>query len=221
MNILFLGNSYTFYNDLPGIFQKLADKNSKNIMVFSVTCGGHKLYEFVHNPDKYTQQIDEYINKLKFDTCIIQENSLYPIIEYNLFINGLKSLTDKLKGSVERFVLYETWGRKEGSPNLNELKMTNKEMTYALAYSYKKASQIVNANVSHVGLNFYDVYTNHKEIELYNPDLTHPSYKGTCLAALTHYKTLFGDFPENTEDLSLSEYELAVFKNTVLKGLTV
>ncbi len=217
MNVLFIGNSYTYYNNMPEIFENLANINDKNVRVFSVTCGGHKLYEYIQNNDEYTKQIDELIKNFKFDICILQENSLLPITDYNMFISGLKQLTDKLKDCVDNFILYQTWGRKEGSKTLTEYSLTNKQMTFELASAYKKASDIINAMVSCVGINFYNVYTRHDEIELYDKDLTHPSYKGSCLAALTHYKTIFGDLPKNTDILSLTDDELRIFKNTVLK----
>ena len=47
MKILFIGNSYTYYNHMPEIFERLARENGKEVQVFSVTCGGHKLYEYV------------------------------------------------------------------------------------------------------------------------------------------------------------------------------
>jgi hypothetical protein len=46
------------------------------------------------------------------------------------------------------------------------------------------------------------------ETELYDKDGSHPSYMGSCLAALTHYCTVFGTFPENTASLQLSEPEI-------------
>jgi len=116
----------------------------------------------------------------------------------------------------ENFLLYETWGRKAGNKMLEELGLTNESMTFALYEAYKKMGEKLNVPVSHVGLNFYDIYCNHPEIDLYNPDLTHPSYEGTCLGALTHYHSIFGEFPENTASLKLGDEVISVFKNTVL-----
>lgn len=221
MKILFVGNSYTYFNDLPQIFENIAKDNGKDVSALSVTCGGRKLYEYVHKDDEFTQKLDEIIKEHKFDICFLQENSTVPIRENDLFVSGAKELMGKIKPSADKFIMYETWGRKEGSEMLEELNMTNKEMTYELANEYKKVAEMINADVSYVGLNFYDVYTGNDEIDLYDPDLSHPSYEGSCLAALTHYYKVFGDFPENTKSLTLSEDVIAVFKNTVLKKLSV
>ena len=49
--------------------------------------------------------------------------------------------------------------------------------------------------LSPVGSAFYDVYTNHPEIELYNEDKSHPSLAGSYLAALCHYAAVWGKSP--------------------------
>ena len=219
-NILFIGNSYTYYNEMPDILEKLAKENGKDVRVFSVTCGGHKLWEYAHGDDEYTAKIDELIRNYRFDICFLQEQSLLPITDNDLFIRGVSDLIEKLKPVTETFILYETWARKKGCPMLEELGITYTEMTYNLSKAYCDISERTDALVSHVGLNFYDVCSKDLTIELYNEDMSHPSFAGSCLAALTHYCTIFGCYPENTNFLSLTETENEVFKNTVIKNMT-
>lgn len=215
MNILFIGNSYTYFNDMPMLFKALSEENSKAVNVYSVTHGGHKLYEYARGDDEYTKKIAELLKEYSFDICFLQEQSVLPIKDYELFEAGLTELKEKLSGSVKKFILYQTWGRAEGNAMLEELGMTNKEMTEALVSAYDKAAKKLNAEVSPVGESFYAVYSGANDINLYNDDLTHSSYKGSCLAALVHYKTVFGSFPENTDSLELMEEELLVFKKVL------
>ena len=221
MNVLFIGNSYTYCNDMPKIFEALARENKKDVHVFSITCSGRKLFEYANDDDEYTKQIDELMTAHCFDVCFIQEQSLLPVTDYDLFIKGLLWLVNKLKPVVGKFVLYETWGRKNGSPELETLATTNKDMTYRLANAYYNASQVINAQVSYAGLNFYDIYSQKSEPELYHKDMSHPSYTGSCLVALTHYYTVFGSYPENTASVSLTDSEKEILKNTVIKNLSV
>lgn len=144
-----------------------------------------------------------------------------PVTNYDLFVQGLTGLVDKLKHAVGKFILYETWGRKSGCPDLEKLATTNKDMTLKLAVAYYNASQVLKTQVSYVGLNFYDVYSQKTGIELYCEDMTHPSYAGSCLAALTHYYTVFGSYPENTTSISLTDTEKEIFKNTIKKNLSI
>lgn len=46
MKILFIGNSYTYFYDMPKLFEGLARANGKNVQVYSVTEGVRKLYSF-------------------------------------------------------------------------------------------------------------------------------------------------------------------------------
>ena len=40
MNILFIGNSYTYFSDLPVLFSSLCAANGHKVRVDSVICGG-------------------------------------------------------------------------------------------------------------------------------------------------------------------------------------
>ena len=40
MNILFIGNSYTYFSDLHDLFSSLCAANGQDVRVDSVTCGG-------------------------------------------------------------------------------------------------------------------------------------------------------------------------------------
>jgi hypothetical protein len=65
--------------------------------------------------------------------------------------------------------------------------------------------------VAHAGLAFYEIYTSESSIDLYNPDLSHPSYAGSYLAAAALYTKIFGKAPEASifcGDLILAEAEI-------------
>ena len=53
MNILFIGNSYTYYNDMPNILEALAKENGKDLSADAVTKGGRKLYANLDAEDEY------------------------------------------------------------------------------------------------------------------------------------------------------------------------
>ncbi len=212
MNILMIGNSYTYYNDMPRILQTLCDQNQKHVHVYSVTKGGRTLHENLDPTDETTRQLHKLLSETKMDVCFLQEHSTLPLLQYALFEHGAKGLCRELDSFVSRFILYETWGRKTGHSFLEKSGLTNQTMTKELTDAYARLAKELSLTVSHVGTHFREVYTRYTEIELYDPDLTHPSYPGSCLAALTHYQTLFGEFPENTQGLSLTSTELDAFR---------
>lgn len=190
MKILFIGNSYTYFNDLPALFGALAKENGRDAAVSSVTCGGRQLWENTEKEDEYAARIRELAEK-PWDAVFLQEHSLGPLLDYPLFAHGVKQLTALLEA--DRFILYQTWGRKTGSPTLKERGWTNRGMTEGLSKAYRRLGRELGLSVSPVGDAFYAVGQTHPEIDLYDQDLTHPSRAGSCLAALVHYRTLFGE----------------------------
>lgn len=224
MNILFIGNSYTYYNDMPTLFEKLAIANHKEVKVYAITAGGYKLYQYTDPADAHAIELENLIIQVcqsteaqRFDICFLQENSLYPLTQNDIFMDGLDKLHRRLKPFTDSFFLYETWGRKNGSPTLEEYHWTCEGMSASLTEAYRKAAGHFHMQVSCVGQHFLAIYQKHPEIELYHTDLTHPSYLGSCLAALTHYQTVFGNFPEDTSVLELPEEIISVFQKTMEK----
>ena len=63
-------------------------------------------------------------------------------------------------------------------------------MTWRLAAAYTAIGEELDINVAYAGLAMFDVYTQ-GGIELYNEDLTHPSYAGSYLAAMTIFAEIF------------------------------
>lgn len=214
MNILFIGNSYTYYNDLPALFESLANENEKNIHADSVTFGGARLHQFVEE-NEYAEELNRLFANNIYEICVLQEQSILPVVNYGMFLDGVKKLNMKVGNMLTKFTLYETWGRKIGSATLEEYGWTNESMTKLLAEAYGNAAKEIGAEVAHVGLNFYKVYSTHPEIELYNEDKTHPSYKGSCLAALTLYKKIFSEMPGKTASLDIGDEEKRIFYEAI------
>lgn len=209
MKILFIGNSYTYYNDMPTLFSRLCGCNGKQAQVFSVTKGGRRLHENLEPADETTRQLEAVVAQNKMDVCVLQEHSTLPLLDFQRFSANVTGLMKKL-GSA-RYVLYQTWGRKTGSAFLEEQKLSTRTMALRLQDAYARVAEAAGADCAPVGLCFLQVSENHPEIELYDPDLTHPSYEGSCLAALVHYRTIFDEMPKVLSCFALPEDTKAVF----------
>ena len=71
MNILFIGNSYTYYNDMPAIFQTLARDNGKDVTATAVTKGGRMLVAYKNPYDATTEKLVAALQQ-HYDICILQ-----------------------------------------------------------------------------------------------------------------------------------------------------
>ncbi len=225
MNILFIGNSYTYFSDLPALFANLCRANGQDVRVDSVTCGGRKLYENLNefcsdlNPhDDYAKKIAELLDEVEYDVLFLQEHSCHPLLNPQLFLAGVVGLSTVI--GAWRTVLYATWGRADGSDTLSHFGWTRESMTEGLYDAYCQAAQIAHAEVSPVGLCFAAIVDKYPEIDLYDPDKSHPSYAGSCVAALSHYKTVFGEMPSDLSALKLDS-EVAAKLAGIVDGIVI
>lgn len=208
MKVLFIGNSYTYYHDLPALVGGLARENGKTLSRDAILCGGRKLFEYLDIPDDYTDMVKEAAEK-HYDAVFLQEQSYLPLADPARFMDGVARLK-ALFTRTDRFILYQTWGRQEGSPLLKEKGWTSEGMTEGLRAAYRKAAETYGMTCSPVGTDFLKVQKAHPEAGLYACDGSHPSYLGSCLAAVTHYRALFGEKPAHILSLGLSEKDRKV-----------
>ena len=198
LRVLFIGNSYTYYNEVWTMFEGIARADGRAVITDHVTKGGWTLEKMASLDDEYGKQVQEKLTdpEAHYDVVFLQEQSLLPAIAPELFFAAVRRLCQKVREEKGAdVVLYQTWGRKTGSPQLEENNLTNESMTKLLAKSYGAAADECETALSPVGTAFYDVYTHHPEIELYNPDRSHPSAIGTYLAALCHFATVYQKTP--------------------------
>lgn len=208
MKVLFIGNSYTFYNDLPAIFCTLARDSGMDVQVDSVTRGGWFLHKYLDVENEHSAKLRALVAENHYDLCVLQEQSLAPAIGYDIFRDGATRLKAYLAPAVDRFILYATWGRKEGHAALEQHNLTTESMMEALEEAYCRLGSEIGAAVAPVGRNFARIREKMPELELYDRDLTHPSYAGSCVAALTLYRRIFGMLPADVSSLQLSKREL-------------
>jgi len=192
--ILFIGNSYTYYNTMPeNIFANIAKSAGYTVTVMSITEGGHYLKEHANPNDTQGALVESRLENTKWDYVVLQEQSTCAIDDPASFYSGVRKLVEKIKANGATTILYETWGRKKGHEYLSEKLMTNEVMTWKLAAGYEAIGKELGIDVAYAGLAFRDVYSKHSDtIELYHNDKTHPSALGSHLAALTLFAEIFG-----------------------------
>ena len=201
MKILMLGNSYTYFFDMPRILQGLFDVNGVDARVNSITAGGRELTQNLDEKDALHAQIVQACAENTYDVLVLQEQSSKAMEYYREFLHGVSGCISLV--SPARTVLYATWGRKEGCDLLDHFGWTTQTMTEGLAASYDAAARKCGATCAHVGKCFAAIRAKGIDAELYDPDLSHPSYAGSCVAAMALYKSIVGNVPANLSSLTL------------------
>lgn len=178
-HILFIGNSYTYYHNMPETyFKKAAEEAGYHATVTAVTKGGAYLHQYADPKHEQGKRLRQVIGGKKYDIVVIQDQSLNPIKNENDFLDGVRDM--KALIDAEHFVLYATWGRNIGSPTLEELALTREEMTEKLSMAYNKAAKRHDMRVAEVGKAFLHY---EPRDDLYDEDRSHPSALGSKVAA--------------------------------------
>ena len=203
LRVLFLGNSYTYYNSLPDTVMALANSTpGRKIEAKSVTRGGATLADLW----SLTNAL-ETLRGGNWDVVVLQEQSTLGIsyVDGKWGVNepsGLYRWARFWNAEIQRknakTVFYLTWGRK-----------AYPEFQTYLNYGYSEIAHELNAGLAPAGLAWKRIRETVPGLELFDADGTHPSPTGTYLSACVFLETLVSRTCEgatrNVPGLSLDE----------------
>ncbi len=190
--ILFIGNSYTYVNDLPGTLASLARSGGHAVQTDSLATGGATLAD--HLADAATAP---ELDSLKWDFVVLQEQSEVPSIEasrqYTMY-PAVRTLVDMIRRRAETPILFMTWAHRDGLPDNG---MPDYEsMQQSIDRGYLAIAAELLAPVAPVGIAWFVVRRQDPDIGLWQDDGSHPSTAGTYLAACVFYAAVFRQSPE-------------------------
>lgn len=191
LKVLFIGNSYTAANDLPGTFAQIATAMGDQVTVDSKSNGGFTFQ--MHSQDPITYQ---KINAQAWDYVVIQGQSQEPSFPFGQVNTQSIPYAMQLADSVDanhpcaQVNYFMTWGRENGDPQWDSINTFHK-MNARLRDAYLRIADSSNASVSPVGVAWRHLRETQPSIQLYAGDGSHPSVAGTYLAASVFYVSLF------------------------------
>ncbi len=220
-SVLFIGNSYTYCNDMPEvIFKSICDAAGYNVKVDSVTRGGYYLFQFASSTDEYGNIVKDKLSANKYDFIVLQEQSGNPAHNPSSFFDGARALVRKIERYTDaQIVFYETWGYKTGYHLLPTHGGDTATMEMKNRAAYTAIAKSLGADVALVGVAFKDVFEN-SDIEIYDTDLSHPSKNGSVLAACTIFSTIFKyDIRDLTFNSGISRSALSTIKDAAYRAV--
>ena len=185
MNVLMLGNSFTFYNDMPNILSMMLNEK-----VESITRGGAYLYQFLDSADELNVKLLEALAQKKWDYIILQEQSNTPALKRDIFQNSVNELCKLIRQNGAKPLLYATWAYRDGTEKLASTGLTFIEMDQALYASYHDAAEANGTLIADVGKAFCAI---RPFADPYFRDDYHPSWSGSVVAALTIANVILRD----------------------------
>jgi hypothetical protein len=174
MRILFIGNSYTNANDLPGMMIGMMATKGIKLETRSVIPGGCTLEKHWKG-----EEARKAIGDGPWDYVVIQEQSQMPAVNPAGTLKYAALLADAVRQANSQPVFYLTWARKD-----------KPEMQAALTATYIKAGTDAKSLVAPAGIAWQDAMTADPKLVLHSADGSHPNVQGTYLTACVFYATL-------------------------------
>ena len=182
--ILFLGNSYTFFNRMPAMVKAMADTKGLRPDVHMHAAPAASLQS--HWNDRRARSNME---GTAWDFVILQDQSATPVRAPERTMEFGEKWCSLVRAAKGTPILMLTWGKRgaSGTPDPQEQK--------ALLETYLKLARREKAALAPVGIAWENCLKRHPGIQLYQPDGRHPTEEGSYLTACVIYFTLFGKSP--------------------------
>ncbi len=196
MRILFIGNSFTARNNLPGLLAQLAASRGQPLEYQLIQAGGASLR--MHWNKGEAQQA---IERTRYDYVVLQEQSTLPIKNPQRFHENVRLFDQAIKDSGAQTALYLTWAR-QNAP----------ETQAAITDAYTAIGEELGAKVIPAGVAWQNFIIGHRAPALHDKDQSHPTLAGSYLAACVYFAVLFGENPmgiaSDLKGLTQAEAEL-------------
>lgn len=178
LRVLFVGNSLTEFNDLPGMLDSLLRAGgAEDLTIASIARPSYGL------EDHWSQQVTHDAIAEGWDVVVLQQGPSATegrpsLLEYSeIFADAIREA-----GGIP--ALYMVWPAEARSFDFP-----------AVSDSYSDAADRANGLLFPAGEAWLEAWQTDPDVELYGPDRFHPSPLGTYAAALVMYEQLSGRDP--------------------------
>lgn len=178
-SVLFVGNSYTYFWNMPQVLQAMGESQGVSIIARQSTASGISLHR--HWDDDRKLKTRERITESKWDYVVLQNHSKSTIDSLTAFKEYGNKFISLIKVSGAKPLLYMTWAREH-----------NPTMQAAITKGYLDLGKETDSKVVPVGLIWKKALESKPELKLFMGDGSHPSPIGTYLIALCFYKAITG-----------------------------
>jgi hypothetical protein len=174
VTILFIGNSFTQRNDLPGLMAAMAAEREVSIQKELISAGGASL-RMHWNSGRAAQAIATR----RYDYVVLQEQSTLPVKNARRMAENIQLFHEVIKQAGSKTVLYMTWTRQH-SPELQKV----------ITDAYNSVGKKIGAIMVPVGSAWARFIAEHNRPLLYDHDQSHPSLAGSYFAACVFLASL-------------------------------
>ena len=188
LSILFIGNSHTYYNDMPHLVKLRAEEEGYPCRVTMLAHPNWFLSQHAEEPEARFN-----ILYGKYDYVVLQEHA-HPFGPEKEFLDAAVALNKMIREAGSTPILYECWAKKdepELQDHMNEV--------------YRHVAEEIGALVAPAGENWWSCQRSRPDLEMYDEDGAHASRAGSDFAAQHIWETILDDMhrkeKENSESL--------------------
>ena len=207
MKVLFVGNSHTYYNDMPKMVAELAAAAGMERPLHPVmeAPGGAGFAEHLANG-----RVQAHLSRDRWDYVVLQDQQQRPSFTFNRervdkwFYIPARTLDVMIRTAGAKTILFMTWARQPGDPGSIEGDTYDK-MQARVRDAYTTLAQEIDATVATVGLAWQSAYHERPSLPLWMHDGSHAQRAGSYLAACVLFATIYEQSPlSNTYTAGLS-----------------
>jgi hypothetical protein len=201
VKVLFIGNSYTFGNDLPTLIAQIAEAAGEpaRLDATMIAVGGATLKDHWN-----TAATRAAVQQGQWDYVVLQEQSQLPIVDPAEMHRYVRLFDQEIRRAGAKTVLFLTWARQDAPASQQ-----------SLTDAYMRIGRELRATVAPVGPAWQRARVARPSLELYEPDQSHPSLAGSYLAACVFYATIYHKSPAgvaNTAGSALPDADAAALQ---------
>ncbi|MCE9567254.1 MAG: DUF1080 domain-containing protein [Planctomycetes bacterium] len=215
VHILWIGNSLTYYNEMPKMLAELAEAGGQRTLVHQQeTPGGCTLEKHWNDGKALTK-----LQSRKWDYVVIQEHSQRPLKDSKPMFEYAKKFDAEIQKQGGRTLLYLPFPLAKAPENQEILTKLHQDLAAEL-----------KASVVPVGPAWAKLQATNKPPNLFNEDGVHPNRAGSYLAACVFYSSIYGKSPEGLpgkigglSDKEARQYQAVAWKVTqdMAKGVNL
>ncbi|WP_432938023.1 hypothetical protein ACQPXM_26325 [Kribbella sp. CA-253562] len=183
MRILYVGNSFTARNNLPGMLAGLAGARGIDVTHRLISAGGASLRQHLNAGAAL-----DAIASREYDVVVLQEQSTLPVKNPARMRDSVRDFHAAIEAAGARTALYLTWARRH-QPEAQE----------ALTAAYAGCAAEVGATLVPVGMVWQRFLATYEQPVLHDADNSHPAVAGSYLAACVFLIALLEADPVGVE----------------------
>jgi hypothetical protein len=196
LRVLFVGNSFTYFNEMPAMVHEFAahDDGARPLYSVEYTAPSWSLHEASD-----TEGLEDLIDKVPWDVVILQDVSYHlanpPEWWSRETLPYAAALRREIASNGSETMFFMTWGYEHGVSSDDSYDA----MQARLAHGYETLAGDLSSEVAPVGLAWAAALAGRPGLDLWKRDGHHPNRAGSYLAACVFYRELTGRDPLDSD----------------------